>query len=329
MSKLRVLFPMVLALACGCHHEADALPGDQTARAAVAAGTPVRVAGVELATLAESLSAPGETVALVEQQVRAPFRGTLTALGVVEGDRVRKGEQIGTLVARDSEAALLGAEEMARTAGSPEEKADAERALELARRHRIEAPLLATATGIVVRSAASAGDRVSEAQELVTIAAADSLVFRASMAQSDLARLRPGQRVEIDLSGSERPVAGTVHGLLAGADPKDLTAPVRIDLVRSPAQLTTGLFGTARIVVAEHRDVPVVPSAAVLRDDVSGVTQVATVDADGKLHWVIVETGLRDGDRVEIVRPPLDPGSRVVISGQVGLEEGTPLAIRP
>lgn len=334
MRQLRFVLVAVLGFACGCERAADAPgadapPAGTEARSAVPAGTPVEVAEVARATLAETLSAPGETVALVEQQVRAPFAGTVTALGVVEGDRVGKGEQIGVLVARDSEAALRGAEEMARTARSEEEATDARRALELARSHRVETPLLATASGVVVRRAASAGDQVAEDEELATIVAADSLVFRASLAQSDLARVRPGQRVEIDLAGSARPVEGRVHGLLAGANATDLTAPVRVDFTRLPSQVSVGLFGTARIVVEEHRDVQVVPAQAVLRDDLSGVTRVATVGESDRLHWVTVETGLRDGDRVEIAGSPLEPGTRVVLSGQVGLEEGAPLAIRP
>jgi multidrug efflux pump subunit AcrA (membrane-fusion protein) len=291
--------------------------------------TPVSVATVELATLVETVTAPGSTVILVEQQVRAPFSGVLTALDVVEGDRVARGKQIGKLVARDSEAAVRGAEEMVRQAMSDQERTDAERALELARRHRVEVPLVATVSGVVTSRAASAGDLVAEDQELVTIAAADSLVFRANLAQSELARIRPGQTAAIDLPGSAQPLAGRVHGLLAGPVASDLTAPVRIDLVQPAVPLVTGLFATVRIVIAEHRAVPVVPSSAVLRDDLSGETRIATVDGESKLHWVTVETGLRQGDRIEIVRPPLSAGEQVVTSGQIGLEEGTALVVQP
>jgi len=315
----------LLAAACGGAPE----PDPSSTGGGVPQATPVSVAAVERATLTETITAPGSTAMLVEQQVRAPFAGVLTALGVVEGDRVARGQQIGELVARDSEAALRGAEEMLRSASNESERADAERALELARSHRVEAPLLAAASGIVTRRAASAGDRVGEDQELLTIAAADSLVFRADVAQSDLARIRPGMAVEIDLAGAGPPLSGTTRGLLAGADAGDLTAPLRVDFNGRLAVQSAGLFGTARIAVARHADAVVVPAAAVLRDDVRGTSRVGTVAADGTLHWVAVETGLHDGDRLEIVSPRLEPGTRVVLSGQVGLAEGTPLAIQP
>ena len=82
-------------------------------------GTPVQVAEVEVATMERTVSAPGHTVALVQQKVRAPFAGTLTGLSVVVGDAVQRGEQVGTIVARDSEAAVAGAEEMVRGAKTP------------------------------------------------------------------------------------------------------------------------------------------------------------------------------------------------------------------
>ena len=71
----------------------------------------------------ESLaSAPGHTVALVQQKIRVPFAGTLVTLSVADGDRVRRGEVVGTIVSRDSEAALSGAREMEREANTPAEQ---------------------------------------------------------------------------------------------------------------------------------------------------------------------------------------------------------------
>lgn len=326
MKRACLLLLVAPLVACG---NGGASPETTPAASEVPAGTPVTVARVETATLSDVVSAPGETMALVEQQVRAPFSGTITRLEVVEGDRVERGATLGTLVARDSAAALDGAEEMMRSAETPQETADAQRAVALARQHLISTPLTATVSGVVVHRAAAAGDRVAEDQELVTIADARSFVFRAQVTQSDLARVHSGQAASVELAGSSGPLPGTVHGLLTGADAADLTAPVRIDFSRPPPFSTAGLFGTVHITVARHGDVPVVPREALLRDDVSGVTRLGTVAADGTLHWLEVTTGLGEGDQVEIVSPALTAGQEVVTSGQVGLDEGAPLSIQP
>ena len=334
-----LVLTLTLVLACG-HGAAG--PGDggsggdapATTAAAVPAGTPVRVAEVQAATLRDQVVAPGQTVALVEQKVRAPFDGTLTALDVVEGSPVAKGQRIGEIVARDSEAALEGAREMRRQATTDTQRAEAERAIELARRNLVTSPLTTSVAGLVTRRSAAAGDRVTTDQELVTIAAADSLVFRADVPQSELGRAAPGRAASVELAGGTEALAARVHGPLTPETKSDLTAPLRLDFARRPVRLdgapvVPGRFGTARITVAEHRDVPVVPLAAVLRDDVSGTRRVGTVGEGDKLHWVVVTIGIEDGDRVEILSPRLAPGTRVVVSGQVGLAEGTPLAIEP
>ena len=52
------------------------------------------------------------------------------------------------------------------------------------------------------------------------------------------------------------------------------------------------------------------------------------VDA-GRARWLDVKTGLRSDGGVEISSPPLEAGRTVVVSGQVGLAEGTPVAAAP
>ena len=289
--------------------------------------TPVKAATVVRTSLSRLVSAPGHTRALVEQKVRAPFTGTLTSLTVVEGDRVRRGENIGSIVARQSEAALAGAREMLASAGTPQEKADARRAVALAEKNLIKTPLTSEVSGIVVSLSSAPGDRVAEDQDLVSVADGRSLIFAADVSQSDLAQIHPGEKAMIELSGQNHPIPGKVHGLLTGSATDNLTAVVRVDFLELPRGATVGLFGTVHITSTEHKNTIAVPTAALLRDDVSGVTRVATIGPGSKLHWIEVETGLNDGDLVEILRPELAVGTRVVTKGQVGLPEGTPLAV--
>jgi multidrug efflux pump subunit AcrA (membrane-fusion protein) len=75
--------------------------------------------------------------------------------------------------------------------------------------------------------------------------------------------------------------------------------------------------------------VSVLPPAAVILDDVTGKASIATVTAGGKVHWVEVTTGLEDKDRIEIKTPTLDEGTKVIVSGQVGLPEESPVTITP
>lgn len=304
--------------------------GDEPAGAdsAAAAAIPVRVAAAARATLAEVVSGPGRTAAFSQLKMRAPFPGTLTELSVLDGDAVRRGQVLGSIVSRDSEAALAGAREMRRQAASPAEQTDANRAIALAERNLVRAPLVSSADGTVLSHAASQGDRVSEDQEILVIEDASSVAFVADVPQADLGRIRPGEKTSVEIGGRARPIPGVVRTVLPSANPADYTAPVRIDFQGAEGRLPLGVFGTARITVGRRENVLVVPEAAVLRDDVTGVSRLAVVK-EGRARWLVVGTGAREPDRTEILSGGLAEGDRVVVSGQVGLPDGSPVSVQP
>jgi multidrug efflux pump subunit AcrA (membrane-fusion protein) len=102
---------------------------------------------------------------------------------------------------------------------------------------------------------------------------------------------------------------------------------VRVDFVPARRDLHVGLFGTARITVAQHRDVLIVPASAILRDDITGVARAALITPDGVVRWVEVKTAARQGDALEVSGPELQAGTRVIVSGHVGLPEGTRIRV--
>lgn len=324
--RITVAVAVLLALS-GCHAGADGDAGDDGGAAAGGiAGTPVHVAPVARRTMREIVQAPVRSDARSKVKLTAPFAGTLTSLGVSEGDSVRAGHAVGRLLARDSEAALVGAEEMLRTATSDEARREAERAVRIAKENRIAAPLLAPSSGVVLARAASAGDRVAEGQEILTVAAKGSATLIASVPQTDLARITAGEPASVELSGGGT-IAATVHGVLPMAEANDLTVQVRLDPhLSDETPLGVGLFGIAKIVVASHTDALAVPRAAVVRDDLTGITRVAVVSPENTATWRRVETGIADGEWLEITHG-LAAGDRVLVSGQVGLPEGAPLSI--
>jgi RND family efflux transporter MFP subunit len=301
---------------------------DPAPDAGVAARTPVRAVPVERKTLVITTSAPGRTDALEQQKIRAPFKGKLVALHVADGDRVREGQVIAEIVSRESEAALVGAQALLAAAQTAQARLDAQRAMEIARRGLVRASLRAPEASVVVAHTADEGSFVAEGQDICSLAASDSFIFRADLVQMDLARLRPGQSAQVQLSSRAKPLPGKVHGVLTSASAADLTVPVRIDL-RLDGTLAIGLFGTALIAVGERNDALTVPEAAVLRNDVTGKERVAVMTPEGNAHWTEVGTGVRTAGVVEILAPPLAPGTLVIVEGHVGLPEGAPVQVSP
>ncbi len=323
--------PIAVALTVGCSRGAGA-PADSTSAPAAGAdsgnaATPVHMALVERGNIAITVSGPGQTNALDLQKIRAPFTGTLRSFNLVVGTHVGSGQVIGAVVSQPSEAALTGAQSMLSSAATPAERSDAQRALVLARQNLVATPLRSPRAGTVMWRGASQGDLVTAGDSLASIATAGSIAFIARIAQSDLTHVRPGQQVTVTLPGRPTPVGGVVHGLLPADTSGGMTVPVRIDLQGAPSSagvaIQTGLFGTAQIVTGELNGVAIVPSAAVLRDDITGISQIAIVASNGKAHWVTVSTGASQGTRLQITSPAMTAGDRVIVSGQVGLPEGS------
>ncbi len=291
------------------------------------AATPVHMTVVERGNIAITVTGPGRTDALDLQKIRAPFTGVLTLLRIAVGDRVGANQVLAAIVNQPSQAALIGAEAMLRSASTPAQRSDAERALVLARQNLVATQLRAPRAGVVVSRSASQGDLLNQGDSILTIASAGSIVFVARIAQADLAQVRLGQRANVNLPGQLGVVPGVVHGLLPADTNSVMTVPVRIDfstdLQTAGAPIQTGLFGTVEIVVGERSAVAIVPAAAVLRDDISGISRAALVTPKGLAHWVNVTTGATQGGKVEIKYPALTPGQRVIVSGQVGLPEGS------
>lgn len=335
-----VLVGVCLGLVCACSRggggaEGGGDPGAPPAQPPAPTATPVTVAPVARKTLAVTVSGPGNTEALAVEDVRAPFAGTMVDLRVQVGDHVTAGQVLGYVESRESAAALEGARAMERGARTAQERSDAARALVLAEKNRVSAAVRAPAAGVVVARRVSPGALVAQDEGLLTIAATGAIVFVARIDQSDLARVRPGQEATVEIPALGAAQTGRVHAIVpaveqpGAAAPAAFSADVRIDFTGARRPQVPGLFGTAGIVVEQVKDAQVVPAVAVLRNDVTGVTRVATVSDGGTAHWVDAKTGVTEGGDVQIVSPALPPGARVITTNLVGLPEGTKVQVQP
>ena len=310
-----------LAMLASCGGGAAA-PHDAPAPDGLSAEVPVDVATAQRVDLPVVIHAPGRTAANEKLDIRAPFEGELADLIVSDGDHVKGGEVLGWVVSQESEAAVAGAQAMLRVARTRQERADAERGLALARRWLAKKALRAPEPAVVLSHGVDEGAHVTANESIVTLVPSSEIAFVAQVAQVDLRQVRAGETAKIDLSSSAQPLAATVHTILPGASPADLTVPVRLDFVPASRPHELDLFGTASITVGHHASALIVPAQAIIRDDVRGITRVAIIGNDDRARWVEVKTGLASAGRVELVSAPFDAGARVVISGLAGLPEG-------
>ncbi len=309
-----------LALA-GCGRAGGGADADRAPEAQVE----VRVAPLAEHEFRDWVAAPGAWKSAGEVTLRAPSAGTLESLGPRVGEMVTAGSVVGSVETRDSRAALEGATALAREATTDRARADAARALALAKGELVRVRLTAPITGVVLARAVEPGALVDDASVILTLAPRGGRVFEAHVPVGQLARVRRGQHAEIGgtggaSAGAGAPRAATVRDILPTIDATDQAGLVW--LAPAPgADPPLGQYETARIEVGRARRALAVPDSAVVEDDVTGERRVALVGADGRAAWTVVTLGADDAGWAELLAPPLPAASRVVVVGQRGLPD--------
>jgi len=308
---------VLAATGCGKHGGAAAA-GDAAGNALV----DVRVAAVETRSFADAVTAPGQWRSSGELVISAPFAGVVEMLLPHVGDRVGAGRPLGLLVTRESWSALRGAELMQHEAHDDSARAEANRALELARRDRVRVPLMAPQAGVVLRRTLEPGAQVAESGEILALVPTRNLVFEAHVPAGDGARIHTGQPATVIEQG-HAPRAATVQRVLPMANSADQSLMVWLApaSTRDPAALDH--YGSARIIVGASHRAPSVPDSAIVEDDLTGARRVAVVNADQRAVWTPVVLGAAEDGWHEILQPALAPGTRVVVEGQRGLPDST------
>ena len=197
--------------------------------------------------------------------------------------------------------------------------ADAARALETARTALADATLVSPTTGVVLTVDADVGERVSAA--FLTVGVSDSLRVRINVDENDIGMLEVGQPADLTFAAlDDREYKGKVAWIAVQGEVDQglVTFPVDISLDAPDEHLRAGLTADVEILVAEARDVIVVPKAAVQTTPRGGLVFVAA--ADGSSSRRVVQTGLSGRLQIEIVSG-LEAGELVMPNAAQALAE--------
>ncbi len=149
--------------------------------------------------------------------------------------------------------------------------------------------------GVILSRQAILGAVVSPGQELFRMIRGARLEWRAEVIASELARIRPGQKVTVFPDGAEA-LTGTVRRIAPNIDANSRNALVHVDLPAGKP-VRAGQFARGEFMVGTRRALTVPQIAVVMRD---GFAYVFRVQGD-RVAQVKVRTGRRSGDRVEIL----------------------------
>lgn len=175
----------------------------------------------------------------------------------------------------------------------------------------------APADGVITARAAKVGTIASaSAGAMFTMIRDGKLELRADVSETDILRIEPGMPAEIDVSGLREPREGSVRLVEPTLSATSRLGIVRIDFDDSDG-LKSGLFAEAEIIAEEREGVTVpITSVSLSRD---GATVLLL--SDGQARRTEVETGIRDGDRIEITKG-LSAGDLIVAKAGAFVRDG-------
>ncbi len=296
----------------------------------------VRIGEVAMGVVAPAVHAVG-TVAYNERDVavvQARAAGFLEKLHVrAPLDRVARGQPLAELyvpewvavqeeyllAARLTDPSLAslreGALQRMRLAGMTEEQVQ-----RVVQGGKVQARLTLASPidGIVSELTAREGMTVAAGAPLFRINGLATIWVNAEVPESLAAHVRPGNPVEARAPAIPgRTFKGKVSAILPEVNAATRTLKARVELANPGGELVPGMIANDDFAPAARREVPTVPSEAVIQTGKRTVVVVAEAGDDGKQRFrpVDVEPGAESGGRTEI-RKGLAPGQRVVVSGQ-------------
>lgn len=323
------------------HQDASAVASDGVDARVVATVDVVKLANFQEVLNASGLVAPrpGHVAVL---SPAAPSR--ITAVRAAIGERVRKGAVLVVFdeavfdAAVASAAATLDAAERAAAraerllnAGVAPRKdlelanaelASARATAANANRLKQLSALVSPIDGVVTQMNALLGANVAEGQPLVEVIDTQALDVQLNVSPAAANRIAAGQAVTMfqgTASEAEPLATGAVAAVSGILDSASRGVLVRVSVQQQQRRLRIGESVSARIVIATHPQVIVIPDEALVPAD--GGFHVFVVDAASHAHAQAVTIGGRDGKQVWVTEG-LKAGDRVVLKGAFGVSEG-------
>ena len=284
MAKLILLLIPVVLLLSSCGKDNAKLETAKVSRGNIVAGIP----------------STGIVMPRNRLEIKPPVAGRIEEMLVSEGESVKKGDVLAWMSSSDR-AALLDA---ARSKGAEEVKywEDVYK----------PTPVIAPLSGFIIQRSVEPGQSVTGADPVLVMA--DRLIVKAQVDETDIGKIRVGQKVNIELDAFQgQTIAGRVEHIAYESELINNVNIYKVDIlpVSVPSFFRAGMSANVNFTLEEKKDVLLIPLNAFKK--VSSRSYVFVQDKKtGKVASLQVTTGLENTNHVEIVSG-LKEGDEVII----------------
>ena len=200
----------------------------------------------------------------------------------------------------------------------------AEAVLKMAQQRLSDCTIKAPMSGIVAQRFLDRGDTASTSRPFVSIVDMDVVKITAKITARDIVDINVGDQaiIEPDAYPGES-FAGTVANISPVIDRASQTCDIEVEAPNPDYKLKPGMFTRVELTTLEHKNVPVIPADAILKE---GEQTFVYVVSDGKALKKEVITGITDGVKTEILLG-LRPEQELIVAGHSNLRDGAPVTL--
>jgi membrane fusion protein (multidrug efflux system) len=306
----------------------------------------VKVVAASNATVSLGLELTGAVEPYQIARLASPAEGPVFRIRVREGDRVKAGDALLSIGRKKGADALIFSlqekfkkeednlrrtEQLVGNGTFPvkqldQAKADYEdvraqlvKAEETAQDYAITAPWAGVVSQVLVKE----GEFVAPRVALLEMYDPSSLVIRVAVPEKHAATVSTDMCADIRLDAYPGEILkGRIERIYPYLDPRLRTRTVEIVLDK-PVDLLPGMFARVKVLLKVVNDAVVVPAEAVVSTPKG---QAIFVVEEGKAVRTPVETGIEEGNRIQIVTG-IKPGDKVVVAGNEKLKDGAAVSL--
>jgi membrane fusion protein (multidrug efflux system) len=297
---------------------------------------------VKTSSLNETIDASGTLQSNEEVQIQPEITGRVTGIFFQEGTQVQKGALLVKIYDEDlkaqlaklqlqqqlSKTTLERQENLLKINGISRQDVDVTRNqvsaygadMEYTRTQLQKTELRAPFNGRLGLRNISLGAIVNNTTVITTLQQIDPLKVDFTVPEKYRTAIKQGDAVDFKVAGDTQPYKGKIYAIDPKIDLATRTIKLRA-IVPNPGQLLPGAFASVQISLRNMPNALMIPSQAVI----PGTRDKKVIIAEaGKAKYVVVETGLRDADNVQITSG-LSTGDTVITSGMMQLKPGMTL----
>jgi len=162
-------------------------------------------------------------------------------------------------------------------------------------------------------------------QAVVRLAQSDVLRLRMAVPERDVPLVHAGSQVTVHVQATGQQFPGTVVRYTRDVSNSTRTMLTEVDVRNSDLKLTPGMYADVTFNLEQKDDALIVPASAILQGE---QPSVFLVDRNSRVEKRSIVLGISGANSQEVISG-LQPGDRVIIGGQSGLQPGQQVAPQP